>query len=67
RHSLAHSQSKATSTMVKAQEVWVFVLKSLTELAQHVTSKNDMLAILGYPQFDLTAIKEAQMIEEIIG
>ncbi|GJS52607.1 putative reverse transcriptase domain-containing protein [Tanacetum coccineum] len=46
---LAHSQSKATSTMVKAQEVWVFVLNSLTKLAQHVTSKNDMLAILRCP------------------
>ncbi|GJY90783.1 putative reverse transcriptase domain-containing protein [Tanacetum coccineum] len=46
RQSLTHSQSKATSTKVKAQEVWVFVLNSLTELAQHVTSKNDKLAIL---------------------
>ncbi|GKB17741.1 reverse transcriptase domain-containing protein [Tanacetum coccineum] len=66
RQSLAYSQSKATSTMVKAQEVWVFVLNSLTKLAQHVTSKNDMLAILRCPQFDQTATIEAQMIEEMI-
>ncbi|GKE45681.1 hypothetical protein Tco_1472965 [Tanacetum coccineum] len=57
----------ATSTMVKAQEVWVIMLNSLTELAQHVTSKNDKLAIIWCPQFDQTAIIEAQMIEEMIG
>ncbi|GJS95097.1 reverse transcriptase domain-containing protein [Tanacetum coccineum] len=40
-----------------------FALDSLTELAQHVTSKNDMLAILRCPQCDPTAIKLDQKIE----
>ncbi|GJS99352.1 hypothetical protein Tco_0820522 [Tanacetum coccineum] len=63
RHSLAHSHEEATSAMVKAQGVWVFALNTLTELAQHVTSKNDMLAILRCPQCDPTAIKLDQKIE----
>ncbi|GKE76447.1 hypothetical protein Tco_1542567, partial [Tanacetum coccineum] len=45
RDSLAHSHEEATSTMVKAQGVWVFALNTLTQLAQAVTSKNDSLAI----------------------
>ncbi|GJV18987.1 hypothetical protein Tco_1368007 [Tanacetum coccineum] len=40
-----------------------FALDPLTELAQHVTSKNDMLAILRCPQCDPTAIKLDQKIE----
>ncbi|GJW79246.1 hypothetical protein Tco_0140928, partial [Tanacetum coccineum] len=35
-----------TSSMEEAQRGVVFALDPLTELAQHVTSKNDMLAIL---------------------
>ncbi|GKC20678.1 hypothetical protein Tco_1022828 [Tanacetum coccineum] len=42
-----------------------FALDPLTELAQHVTSKNDMLAILRCPQCDPTAIKLDQKIEMI--
>ncbi|GJU08600.1 reverse transcriptase domain-containing protein [Tanacetum coccineum] len=44
-----------TSAMVKAQRGVGFALDPLTELAQHVTSKNDMLAILRCPQYDPTA------------
>ncbi|GJS05887.1 hypothetical protein Tco_0362683 [Tanacetum coccineum] len=36
----------------KAQVKKKIALVSLTELAQHVTSKNDMLAILRCPQYD---------------
>ncbi|GKB79456.1 hypothetical protein Tco_0946351 [Tanacetum coccineum] len=49
----------------EAQKMWVFALDPLTELAQHVTSKNDMLAILRCPQCDPTAIKLDQKIEMI--
>ncbi|GJV46190.1 retrovirus-related pol polyprotein from transposon TNT 1-94 [Tanacetum coccineum] len=39
-----------TSSMEEAQRGVGFALDPLTELAQHVTSKNDMLAILRCPQ-----------------
>ncbi|GKD56226.1 hypothetical protein Tco_1289613 [Tanacetum coccineum] len=42
-----------------------FALDPLTELAQHVTSKNDMLAILRCPQYDPTAIKLVQKFDMI--
>ncbi|GJS25389.1 reverse transcriptase domain-containing protein [Tanacetum coccineum] len=42
-----------TSSMEEAQRGVGFALDPLTELAQHVTSKNDMLAILRCPQFFL--------------
>ncbi|GKA91682.1 retrovirus-related pol polyprotein from transposon TNT 1-94, partial [Tanacetum coccineum] len=49
-----------TSAMVKAQRGVGFALDPLTELAQHVTSKNDMLAILRCPQCDPTAQERDQ-------
>ncbi|GJS76484.1 reverse transcriptase domain-containing protein [Tanacetum coccineum] len=49
-----------TSAMVKAQRGVGFALDPLTELAQHVTSKNDMLAILRCPQCDPTAQEKDQ-------
>ncbi|GJT36725.1 hypothetical protein Tco_0936590 [Tanacetum coccineum] len=42
-----------------------FALDPLTELAQHVTSKNDMLAILRCPQYDPMAIKLVQKFDMI--
>ncbi|GJV23078.1 hypothetical protein Tco_1375773 [Tanacetum coccineum] len=50
-----------------AQVKMKIALVSLTELTHHVTSKNDLLAVLRCPQFDQTATIEAQMIEEMIG
>ncbi|GJT29562.1 reverse transcriptase domain-containing protein [Tanacetum coccineum] len=61
------SQSKATSTMVKAQIYVGFCAKTLTKEAQTSHQWNDTLAILRCPQLDQTATNEAQMIEEMIG
>ncbi|GJZ75776.1 hypothetical protein Tco_0640241 [Tanacetum coccineum] len=58
--SLTQDQAHATSAMVKAQRGVGFALDPLTELAQHVTSKNDMLAILRCPQCDPTAQERDQ-------
>ncbi|GKD94865.1 hypothetical protein Tco_1374702, partial [Tanacetum coccineum] len=55
--------AKKSQTMVKHTRDVGFALDPLTELAQHVTSKNDMLAILRCPQCDPTAIKLDQKIE----
>ncbi|GJR75091.1 reverse transcriptase domain-containing protein [Tanacetum coccineum] len=44
-----------------------FALDPLTELAQHVTSKNDMLAILRCPQINPTAQDQYLIIEGIDG
>ncbi|GKC13423.1 reverse transcriptase domain-containing protein, partial [Tanacetum coccineum] len=61
------SQSKATSTMVKAQWNVGFCAKTLTKEAQCLPKENDTLAIFRCPQLDQTATIEAQMIEEMIG
>ncbi|GKD92071.1 hypothetical protein Tco_1371908 [Tanacetum coccineum] len=58
--SLTQDQAHATSAMVKAQRGVGFALDPLTELAQHVTSKNDKLAILRCPQCDPTAQERDQ-------
>ncbi|GJZ62032.1 hypothetical protein Tco_0618169 [Tanacetum coccineum] len=64
---LSLSQSKATSSMVKAQIYVGFCAKTLTKEAQTSHQWNDTLAILRCPQLDQTATNEAQMIEEMIG
>ncbi|GKD64662.1 hypothetical protein Tco_1306770, partial [Tanacetum coccineum] len=61
------SQSKATSTMEKAQCNVGFYAKTLTKEAQCLPKENDTLAILRCPQLDLTATIDAQMIEVMIG
>ncbi|GJR53488.1 reverse transcriptase domain-containing protein [Tanacetum coccineum] len=51
----------------KAQVKKKIALVSLTELAQHVTSKSDMLAILRCPQINPTAQDQYLIIEGIDG
>ncbi|GJW13241.1 hypothetical protein Tco_0017374, partial [Tanacetum coccineum] len=51
----------------EAQRGVGFALDPLTELAQHVTSKNDMLAILRCPQINPTAQDQYLIIEGIDG
>ncbi|GJR68847.1 hypothetical protein Tco_0014912 [Tanacetum coccineum] len=51
----------------KAQVKKKIALVSLTKLAQHVTSKNDMLAILRCPHYDPTAQDQYLIIEGIDG
>ncbi|GJZ32500.1 putative nucleotidyltransferase, ribonuclease H [Tanacetum coccineum] len=60
--------------VIKLNDTWLgqrstkdvgFALDPLTELAQHVTSKNDMLAILRCPQYDPMAIKLIQKFDMI--
>ncbi|GJY22905.1 hypothetical protein Tco_0396563 [Tanacetum coccineum] len=67
RDSLAQDQAQATSAMVKAQIIVGFYANLLTELAHHVTSKNDMLAILRCPQINPTAQDQYLIIEGIDG
>ncbi|GKD78738.1 hypothetical protein Tco_1341359 [Tanacetum coccineum] len=64
---LSLSQSRATSTMVKAQWNVGFCAKTLSKEAQCHPKENDMLAIFRCPQINPTATIEAQMIEEMIG
>ncbi|GJY70345.1 hypothetical protein Tco_0474048 [Tanacetum coccineum] len=61
----SRSQKSQTRTMEKAQRSVGFALNTLTELAQHVTSKNDMLAILRSPQINPTAQDQYLIIEGI--
>ncbi|GJS34474.1 reverse transcriptase domain-containing protein [Tanacetum coccineum] len=67
RDSLAQDQAQAMSAMVKAQIIVGFCANLLTELAQHVTSKNDMLAIRRCPQINPTAQDQYLIIEGIDG
>ncbi|GKB95666.1 hypothetical protein Tco_0981803, partial [Tanacetum coccineum] len=59
---LSLSQSKATSTMVKAHWNVGFCAKALIKEAQCHPKENDMLAIFRCPQINPTATIEAQMI-----
>ncbi|GKD77886.1 hypothetical protein Tco_1340507 [Tanacetum coccineum] len=62
-----NKKKEATLDVRKHKKKLGFTLALLTELAQHVTSKNDMLAILRCPQYDPTAQDQYLIIEGIDG